>query len=103
MRIPFTKANGARNDFLRTWLNDAPRENRVEAAIAICDRHTGIGADGWLLVSHPPSGAKEFDSAIQLYNSDGSLAEISANGTHCAAAFLVDGGLPGGTCRRRIG
>jgi diaminopimelate epimerase len=103
MRIPFTKAHGARNDFLITWLNDAPSENRVEAAIAICDRHTGIGADGWVLVSHPPSGHKELDGAIQLYNSDGSLAEISGNGTRCAAAFLVDVGLAKDTVRIRTG
>src|SRR5260370_21451123 len=103
MRIPFTKAHGARNDFLMTWLNEAPRENRVEAAIAICDRHTGIGADGGLLVSQPPSGATEFDGAIQLYNSDGSIAELSGNSTRCAAAFLVDVGLAGNTVRIRTG
>src|SRR5437867_13305066 len=103
MRIPFTKAHGAKNDFLLTWLNDAPRENRVEAAIAICDRHTGIGADGWLLVAQPPATEKEFDAAIQLFNSDGSVAEISGNGTRCAAAFLVDVGLADGAARIRTG
>src|SRR5437773_8006949 len=103
MRIPFTKAHGAKNDFLLTWLNAAPRENRVEAAIAICDRHTGIGADGWLLVAQPPSGEKEFDGAIQLFNSDGSIAEISGNGTRCAAAFLIDVGIATGEVRIRTG
>jgi diaminopimelate epimerase len=93
MRIPFTKAHGAGNDFLLTWINEAPRENRAEAAKAICDRHTGIGADGWMLVSQPPKGPKEYDGAIQLFNSDGSSAEISGNGTRCAAAFLVDVGM----------
>jgi diaminopimelate epimerase len=93
MRIPFTKAHGAGNDFLLTWMNDAPRENHAEAARAICGRHTGIGADGWILVSQPPAGNKIYDGAIQLYNSDGSLAELSGNGTRCAAAFLVDVGL----------
>ena len=81
MRIPFTKAHGLRNDFLMTWLNDAPRENRVEAAIAICDRHTGIGADGWLLVSHPPSGVKEFDSAIIEFT-DESAKQTAATAPH---------------------
>ena len=59
MRIPFTKAHGAGNDFLLTWMNEAPREDRTAAARAICERHTGIGADGWLLVSQPPPGEQE--------------------------------------------
>jgi diaminopimelate epimerase len=99
MRIPFTKAHGAHNDFLLTWINEAPRENRAAAAVAICERRTGIGADGWLLVSHPPSGGQEYDGAIQLYNSDGSMSALSGNGTRCAAAFLVDVGLAGETVR----
>jgi diaminopimelate epimerase len=103
MRIPFTKAHGAGNDFLLTWLNQAPRENRAEAAIAICERHTGIGADGWLLVDQSPSREKEFHGAIQLFNSDGSVAELSGNGTRCAAAFLVDAGLAAGEVRIRTG
>jgi diaminopimelate epimerase len=101
MRIPFTKAHGARNDFLLTWLKDAPPENCAKAAQAICDRRTGIGADGWVLVAPPLPGEKEFDGAIRLFNSDGSTAEISGNGTRCAAAFLVDVGLANGTVRIR--
>jgi diaminopimelate epimerase len=92
MRIPFTKAHGAKNDFLLTWINEAPRENRSAAAIALCDRHTGIGADGWYLIT-APSRQAQFDAAIHLYNSDGSEAELSGNGTRCAAAFLVDSGI----------
>src|SRR5262245_66172693 len=103
MRIPFTKAHGAGNDFLLTWQNEAPRENRAEVAVALCERHTGIGADGWLLVAQPPAAEKEFDSAIQLFNSDGSIAEISGNGTRCAAAFLVDVGLADGEGRVATG
>lgn len=92
MRIPFTKAHGAKNDFLLTWVNEAPVERLPEAAIAICDRHTGVGADGWLLVA-PATRHADFDAAIRLFNSDGSEAEISGNGTRCAAAFLLDAGL----------
>ncbi len=103
MRIPFTKAHGAGNDFLLTWMNEAPREGRVEAARAICDRHTGVGADGWLLVSHPPAGEKGYDAAILLYNCDGSVPELSGNGTRCAAAFLADVGLAAAGVRIRTG
>src|SRR4051812_20970128 len=103
MRIPFTKAHGAGNDFLLTWANEAPRDGHAAAAVAICDRHTGIGADGWLLVSQPPPGEKGYDAGIQLYNSDGSLAELSGNGTRCAAAFLADVGLASGVILIRTG
>jgi diaminopimelate epimerase len=100
MRIPFTKAHGAKNDFLLTWLKDAPPDGRADLGRAICDRHTGVGADGWLLVE-PPEGDTE--AAIQLYNSDGSTAEMSGNGTRCAAAFLVKHGLADEAVRIRTG
>ncbi len=101
MKIPFTKAHGARNDFLLTWESDAPEGGRAELARAICDRHTGIGADGWMLVA-PPADA-DAEGSIQLYNSDGSTAEISGNGTRCAAAFLIRHGYAAGVVRVRTG
>jgi diaminopimelate epimerase len=87
MNIPFIKAHGAKNDFLLTWAHDLPsRLDMPETARAICHRNTGIGADGWLIVSR-----SEFeDGAIRLYNADGSDSEISGNGTRCAAALLVE-------------
>jgi diaminopimelate epimerase len=89
MNIPFTKAHGARNDFLLTWRDQLPSSfDAPTAAVAICDRHTGAGADGWLLVA-PTAPA---DAAIELWNSDGSRSEISGNGTRCAAAFLIEAG-----------
>jgi diaminopimelate epimerase len=101
MKIPFTKAHGAKNDFLLTWRADAPEDNHADVARAICDRHTGVGADGWMLVD-PPVDA-DADGAIQLYNSDGSMAEISGNGTRCAAAFLIKHGYAPGVVRIRTG
>jgi len=92
MIIPFTKAHGAKNDFLLTWAFEAPVRGWKEIAVAICDRHSGIGADGWYLV-RPPD--EEADASIRLFNSDGSEAEVSGNGTRCAAAFLIaEGRLP---------
>lgn len=92
MEIPFTKAHGARNDFLLTWQDEAPAEGLAETATAICDRHTGVGADGWLLVSrldNPPEGG---DLRIRLFNPDGGEVEMSGNGTRCAAAFALANG-----------
>jgi diaminopimelate epimerase len=102
MRIPFTKAHGAGNDFLLTWAHEAPASGQPAAARAICDRHTGVGADGWILVSPPPKGAR-WDGEIRLFNADGSTAEISGNGTRCAAAFLLSAGLEGPMVRIRTG
>ena len=47
MTIPFTKAHGARNDFLLTWRDGLPDDpsDLGAAAIAICDRRTGVGAE----------------------------------------------------------
>ena len=93
MKIPFTKAHGARNDFLLTWRDQLPAglSDFAAAAVAICDRYTGMGADGWLLISRG-SGTSE-DAAIELWNSDGSRSEISGNGTRCAAALLVESNI----------
>jgi len=102
VKIPFTKAHGAKNDFLLTWSDAAPEDGDLAAiARAICDRHTGVGADGWMLVSGPKDADAE--GTIQLYNSDGSVAEISGNGTRCAAALLVKHGYAAGVVRVRTG
>lgn len=91
MNIPFVKAHGARNDFLLTWASDVKKldqEALSQVAIQICDRNTGVGADGWQLLDrdqNPP--------LLRLFNSDGGEVEMSGNGTRCAAAMLVDAGL----------
>jgi diaminopimelate epimerase len=87
MKIPFAKLHGAKNDFLITMANEAPVVDFQELAIAICDRHTGVGADGWMLLDR--TGGDGFDASIRLFNSDGSEPEISGNGTRCAAALLA--------------
>jgi diaminopimelate epimerase len=102
MRIPFTKAHGARNDFLLTWRDQAPDGPQDEMARAICDRHIGAGADGWMLVTKP-AGDDDVHGAIHLYNSDGSVGEISGNGTRCAAALLVQHGFASDVVRIRTG
>src|ERR1700691_2659513 len=85
MPIPFTKAHGAGNDFLLSWVDQVPEVDLASAARAICDRHTGIGADGWILIR---------DHSIRLFNADGSEPEISGNGTRCVAALLIESGHP---------
>jgi diaminopimelate epimerase len=84
IEIPFTKLHGAENDFLLTWRDEAPEVGLTEIARRICARTTGIGADGWMLAWLQDAGL-----GTRLFNSDGGEAEISGNGTRCAAAFGV--------------
>ncbi|MBV9761627.1 MAG: diaminopimelate epimerase [Acidobacteriaceae bacterium] len=86
--IPFSKLHGAENDFLLTWAEEAPGGELAKIARRICARTTGIGADGWMLVTRESGGLR-----TRLFNSDGSEAEISGNGTRCAAAFGISGGV----------
>jgi diaminopimelate epimerase len=101
MKIPFTKAHGCKNDFLLTWRRDVPESGYPEIARSICNRYTGIGADGWILID-PPTDA-ETEGAIEVYNSDGSAPELSGNGTRCAAAFLIEHGFAPSRVRIRTG
>ena len=90
-RIPFTKLHGDENDFLLTWAKDAPRDELNEIAKRICQRNTGIGADGWMLI-WPDEGLLR----TRLFNSDGSEPEMSGNGTRCAAALAIQSGMTAG-------
>lgn len=88
--IPFTKAHACGNDFLivteaRNKLEEI--DHRPELARRLCARNTGIGADGveFFAWTGPKAGR------IHLYNADGSLAEISGNGTRCVAAWMAEG------------
>ena len=85
MKIPFAKLHGAKNDFLITMVEDMPVADFQELAIAICNRYTGVGGDGWMLLDR----AGGDDASMRLFNSDGSEPELSGNGTRCAAALLA--------------
>ncbi len=87
--IPFTKAHACGNDFLIVAEDDAGSLNRADFARRLCARSTGIGADGieffaWNDVQDGPKSGR-----IRLHNADGSIAEISGNGTRCVAAFMA--------------
>jgi diaminopimelate epimerase len=82
--MEFYKAHGLANDFL---IVDAAAEiDYAKLAVAICARHTGVGADGLLALA--PADSAEADFSLRFFNSDGSEAEMSGNGIRCAAASL---------------
>ena len=88
--IPFTKAHACGNDFLIVTEEAASGQDFVNLTRRLCDRHTGIGADGieffsWTNRSEP--GRKS--GRVILHNADGSIAEISGNGTRCVAAWMA--------------
>jgi diaminopimelate epimerase len=85
MAVPFVKAHACGNDFIIVESRHAP-ENLAGFAVAICDRHRGVGADGLEVVYADP----QIDARIRLINADGSNAELSGNGTRCVAAWLLD-------------
>jgi diaminopimelate epimerase len=91
--IPFTKAHACGNDFLIVTEAAAENHDRASLARRLCQRNTGIGADGIEFFSWigPLSGR------IRLHNADGSIAEISGNGTRCVAAWMAHtlGSQPG--------
>ena len=100
--IPFTKAHGVGNDFLivdRKAVAGLP--SLEEWVQCICERHTGVGADGVLFLATPGSAGADAD--LRIFNSDGGEAEISGNGTRCAAAFLVAAGHSGPKLSIRTG
>ena len=84
----FTKMQGAGNDFILVEAGGVDR-NWSQMAIAMCDRHFGIGSDGLLLLL--PSDKADFQ--MRIFNSDGSEAEACGNGLRCLAKYALYKGL----------
>jgi len=85
LKVPFAKFHGLGNDFL-VVRGQSALAPLAAFARAITARHTGLGADG-LVVIMPPRGRSN-DARARFFNADGSEAEMSGNGIRCAAAFL---------------
>ena len=92
VRIPFTKAQGAGNDFL--ILEGSPERllPSPQEIHRLCHRRFGVGGDGIVFLA-VPGGGTGVDADLRLFNSDGGEAEISGNGTRCAAAYLAMKGV----------
>jgi len=86
----FTKLQGSGNDFVLVEADEA-RRDWPKLAIAICDRHFGVGADGLLLVF--PSGVA--DLKMRVFDPDGSEAETCGNGLICLAEYALKRELVG--------
>lgn len=84
--ISFTKAHACGNDFLIITEEAAVGRDWAELARRLCTRNTGVGADGIEFFAW----TGERSGRIRLHNADGSVAEISGNGTRCVAAWMAD-------------
>ena len=83
------KLHGLGNDFLVLLDADGTTEIRPGLAVALCDRHTGIGADGLILGRRL---GLDQELSFRLWNADGSEAEMSGNGMRCLAHAALDAG-----------
>ena len=87
--LRFAKAHAYGNDFLYVDRGDDNLKGGVDlSALAreMCERHTGIGADGLIVYDRTAAGA-----TMELFNADGGKAEVSGNGVRALAALLLLG------------
>jgi len=82
--LKFAKAHAYGNDFLYIDKGDVTGVALPALAREICERHTGIGADGLIVYGRTAAGA-----TMALYNADGGRAEVSGNGVRGLAALLL--------------
>jgi diaminopimelate epimerase len=85
----FTKMHGIGNDYVYIDGFSTDIADPAAVAVAVSDRHFGIGSDGLILIM--PS--KIADVRMRMFNADGSEAEMCGNGIRCVAKYAFDHGL----------
>ncbi len=89
--MKFTKMHGCGNDYIYVdgGKEQIPETDKPELVKKLSDRHFGIGGDGMIFI-HP---SREADFEMEMYNMDGTRAEMCGNGIRCVAKFVYDKGL----------
>ena len=89
--MKFTKMHGCGNDYIyiNSFTEKIAQVKKPELVRRLSDRHFGIGGDGVIFIN--PS--KEADFEMEMYNADGSRAEMCGNGIRCVAKYVFDKGL----------
>jgi diaminopimelate epimerase len=86
----FTKMHGAGNDYIYVnCFEEAVPQSLPALAEKMSDRHRGVGGDGLILI-RPTEVA---DARMEMYNADGSRAEMCGNGIRCLAKYVYDHGI----------
>ena len=93
--MKFTKMEGLGNDYIYINCFQEQVEHPQKLAVRLSDRHFGIGADGIILIK--PSEIADF--CMDMYNADGSQAEMCGNGIRCVGKYVYDYSL---TDQKRI-
>ncbi len=83
--MKFYKYHGAGNDFLIADGRETRIDLDAEKIAALCNRHTGFGADGVMVLED----SEDFDFRMRYYNSDGSGGMMCGNGGRCIVAFAA--------------
>ena len=91
MNINFTKMHGLGNDYvyINGFTEHIPSERKPEIIRKMSDRHFGIGSDGVIFIN--PSDKADFE--MEMWNADGTRAEMCGNGIRCVAKFVYDKGM----------
>lgn len=102
MSLAFTKGQGTGNDFILVLDEHGQIDLSQEEVALMCDRHFGIGADGFIRVT-PTKKSSEVSELLEqepdaqwfmdYRNADGSKAEMCGNGVRVFARYLLDKGL----------
>ena len=87
--IKFVKMEGIGNDYIYIDCTQKELKNKSELARVLSDRHFGVGSDGLILIEQ----SKKADFKMQIFNPDGSEAEMCGNGIRCVGKFVYDRGL----------
>ena len=87
--LEFTKMQGIGNDYVYIDCTKKELEKPEKISQIVSDRHFGIGSDGLILILN----SKVADFKMEIYNADGSQAEMCGNGIRCVAKFVYDKGL----------
>lgn len=89
--MKFTKMHGCGNDYIYVDGSKEiiPVEEKPQIVKKLSDRHFGIGGDGVIFIN--PSAKADFE--MEMYNMDGSRAEMCGNGIRCVGKFVYDKGL----------
>lgn len=87
--MKFSKMQGLGNDYIYVNCFEEKVENVNETAKKVSDRHFGIGSDGLVLIC--PSDKADF--CMNMYNSDGTQAEMCGNAIRCVGKYVYDRGL----------
>ena len=85
----FTKMQGCGNDYIYINGFEETVENPEKLAIAMSERHFGVGSDGLVLILPSEKG----DFRMRMFNLDGSEGEVCGNATRCVGKYVYDRGL----------